>query len=273
VAIGDIDGDGDLDAVFAAAYGGANTVWRNDDGLFSQLPIDIGSSIGAAVAIGDLNADETHDIVFSSSFESTGHIWLNRDAASLGDFDEDGYVDELDYQVWCTQYGQAGSGLSSDANKDGRVDVRDYTVWRDHVGLAIGASKQGTARVSTSQRSNAPPERPAPSASVAIKRDDALPEAPDALPEAPFESYTSPAQRAAWTRAVDTVFAKPALTKTTRGELLLVSQETKLSDRANRRDRMTVSGRVEESTDRRSVDEALSILTWDWRNTSRWLRS
>ena len=48
-----------------------------------------------------------------------------------GDYNSDGTVDSLDYEVWAQAYGQQGNGLAADGNFDGVVDAADYTVWRE----------------------------------------------------------------------------------------------------------------------------------------------
>src|SRR5690606_9914703 len=52
-----------------------------------------------------------------------------------GDFDLSGVVDTGDYQIWKSQFGQAGSDLAADANGDGTVDLADFAVWRNHLGM------------------------------------------------------------------------------------------------------------------------------------------
>ena len=55
-----------------------------------------------------------------------------RAAPTPGDFNNDGVVDSSDYNLWVTQFGQIGAGLSADGNQDGLVDAADYTLWRDN---------------------------------------------------------------------------------------------------------------------------------------------
>lgn len=59
-----------------------------------------------------------------------------------GDYDGSGVVDQADYQVWRSQYGQAPAnvGGGADGNADGVVDTADYTVWRDNLGAALPAA-------------------------------------------------------------------------------------------------------------------------------------
>jgi hypothetical protein len=57
VALGDVDGDGDLDAFVANNWGPANKVWQNDGmGAFTETQ-SLGSSSSYAVALGDLDGD------------------------------------------------------------------------------------------------------------------------------------------------------------------------------------------------------------------------
>ncbi|TWT33546.1 Serpin (serine protease inhibitor) [Posidoniimonas corsicana] len=59
--------------------------------------------------------------------------------ADWGDFDNSGVVDQADYALWRSSYGQTGSRLQADGNGDGRVDSADYTVWRDNLGATAAA--------------------------------------------------------------------------------------------------------------------------------------
>ncbi|MDH3403057.1 MAG: VCBS repeat-containing protein [Acidobacteriota bacterium] len=66
-ATGDVDGDGNLDVVFADA-GGQQTVCLGDGALsFACQPVDVVSSQGRGVALGDLDGDDVPDAVFADS--------------------------------------------------------------------------------------------------------------------------------------------------------------------------------------------------------------
>jgi hypothetical protein len=68
-----------------------------------------------------------------------------------GDFNGDGFVNLIDYNLWRSNYGAvSGQGLLADGNRDGRVDAADYTVWRDNVGTQLPPS---TADISLSTAS------------------------------------------------------------------------------------------------------------------------
>ena len=82
VALGDVDGDGDLDAF--VANDGANKVWRNDGtGTFSDSGQSLGSSVSAGVALGDVDSDGDLDAFVANFGYGHGHgeanrVWLNR---------------------------------------------------------------------------------------------------------------------------------------------------------------------------------------------------
>ena len=62
VALGDLDGDGDLDAM-VANYNQPNTVWTNDGtGTFTNSGQTLGISGSNSIALGDLDGDGDLDI-------------------------------------------------------------------------------------------------------------------------------------------------------------------------------------------------------------------
>ena len=158
VALGDLDGDGDLDA-YIANYGSGNTVWTNDgNGIFA----DSGQSLGAAnslnVALGDLDHDGDLD-AFIGNDSGSNTVWTNSGSGvffdsgqslgsacsfgvELGDLDGDGDLDAFvanngaSNKVWVndglgafTDSGQSlGSGNNrhialGDVDNDGDLDA------------------------------------------------------------------------------------------------------------------------------------------------------
>ncbi len=82
---------------------------------------------GEAVAFGDAVASWT------AKTPNPGSAFVPYHAA---DFNEDGLVNQSDYDIWRAHYGKA-SGVTKadgDANSDGLVNAADYTVWRDNLG-------------------------------------------------------------------------------------------------------------------------------------------
>ena len=139
VALGDLDADGDLDAVAANAPADGESqpsqVWLNDGaGVFTGTAQLFAVSNPADVALGDLNGDGALDIYFANGrWSQLDQIWLNDGAAtfyssgqafggentanvSLGDVDGDGDLDAVlgnlgPESIWLND-GAAGFRLS-----------------------------------------------------------------------------------------------------------------------------------------------------------------
>ncbi|MDJ0714016.1 MAG: FG-GAP-like repeat-containing protein, partial [Prochloraceae cyanobacterium] len=76
VELGDLDGDGDLDAFFAN-YIQANTVWLNDgSGNFTDSGQALGSSYSLDVELGDLDGDGDLDAMVANNSKANT-VWLN----------------------------------------------------------------------------------------------------------------------------------------------------------------------------------------------------
>jgi len=114
VAMGDVDGDSDLDAFVANSYDGEpNKVWRNDGtGTFSDSGQSLGNSVSFGVALGDLDGDSDLDAFVANYGGGSGEankVWLNDGTGAftetqslgsadsvgvaLGDLDGDGDLD------------------------------------------------------------------------------------------------------------------------------------------------------------------------------------
>ena len=109
VAIGDLDGNGTLDAFIANHGAQANKVWMGDGaGSFSDSTQSLGSATSYGVELGDLDSDGDLD-AFVANWSAANRIWVNnsgtfsggqsvgsgynsRDVA-LGDVDSDGDLD------------------------------------------------------------------------------------------------------------------------------------------------------------------------------------
>ncbi|HSD85434.1 MAG TPA: FG-GAP-like repeat-containing protein, partial [Anaerolineae bacterium] len=110
VALGDLNGDGSLDAL-VTNFDQGDQVWLNNGaGLFTDSGQSLPGTSSQAIALGDLNGDGDLDAVVGSKFDVTGTIWFNNgsglfvdsgqtlilsetSAIALGDLNGDGALD------------------------------------------------------------------------------------------------------------------------------------------------------------------------------------
>jgi hypothetical protein len=126
---------------------GAGDGWEEggnlDDGVLSESYLT-GQSVlqpGASVSLG-LGYDsiqDAEDLVFRY-----GAVPVEATSGSeIGDYDENGMVNDADYSVWRSQFGNSGVDLSADGNGNGVVDAADYVVWRNNFGSTGGIIAAG----------------------------------------------------------------------------------------------------------------------------------
>ena len=155
----DIDNDGDLDLALSYSYPAVFEIYRNDNGIYTNITSNSGLSTIAASSIlwAEITGDEYTDMLTASNayknngdgtFTSLGQVANH--TSSLTDFDQDGNIDILDIAPPAIKFGNgdgtfgntynllASSIISSvcfDFNNDGFVDI------------LLGASDQGTTKL------------------------------------------------------------------------------------------------------------------------------
>ena len=120
-AMGDVDGDSDLDIYVAAVYGEQNRLWINDgSGNFSSSNItdDLGDSRGAVM--GDVDGDSDLDIYVANGGTDQNKLWINNGSGAFvaddisGDLGDSrgavmGDVDgDSDLDIYVVNYGGEG---------------------------------------------------------------------------------------------------------------------------------------------------------------------
>jgi len=91
VFVGDLDGDGDLDAFIANAAGQANRVWTNQGGMQGGVAgvfLDSGQSLGNSdsrdVALGDFDGDGDLDAFVANTSGQPNRVYINQGGAQGG---------------------------------------------------------------------------------------------------------------------------------------------------------------------------------------------
>jgi hypothetical protein len=163
VELGDLDGDGDLDAVVAngAIFEGtvaeqANEVWLNDrSGVFTAGQ-ELGNAATNRVALGDIDKDGDLDALFANIGQDN-QVWFNTQLIA-GDANRDGVFNSSDLIV-VFQAGEYEDGIEGnstwtegDWNGDGDFDTADLI-------LAFQQGKYVAAAIAGSVFETAAPHR------------------------------------------------------------------------------------------------------------------
>ncbi|MCP4627905.1 MAG: hypothetical protein GY850_30965, partial [bacterium] len=139
VALGDIDQDGDLDAIVVTDHGASNELWLNESSRFSLAEQGPGKGISRAVVLADLDDDGDKDIFVVNAAGDGNEIWLNL-AGDL--FDSGQRLDSI-------QGADADAGdLDGDGDRDVYVasDGRGNRIWLNDGAGAFEDSKEDLGR-------------------------------------------------------------------------------------------------------------------------------
>ena len=110
IALGDLDGDGDLDAVFAEIAGTVQHIWLNSDGVFTYTGQTL-SLLFTCVTLADIDGDSDLDLVVGTYTSQSNLVYVNDGTGTFttgsslgnsraqdiesGDFDGDNDIDVL----------------------------------------------------------------------------------------------------------------------------------------------------------------------------------
>ena len=143
----DIDNDGDLDLALSYSFPALFEIYRNDDGMYTDITASSGLSTIAASSIlwAEITSDDFTDLLTASNayknngdgtFTPLGQV--SGHTSSLADFDMDGNVDILDISPPSIQYGNGDgtfgntysfiasnimSSVCFDFDNDGNIDI------------------------------------------------------------------------------------------------------------------------------------------------------
>jgi hypothetical protein len=129
VELGDVDGDGDLDAL-VGYWDRANELWLNDgSGGFSESGQELDSSV--AIALGDLDGDGDLDAFFGNGTGDADKVWVNLNTFRVREVSPPNGAFDVARDTTI-------SATTSSAVDFTTVSTRTFTVWGNQTGMYLG---------------------------------------------------------------------------------------------------------------------------------------
>lgn len=104
----------------------------SDETWYKPALLLVGTYSQNQPSFGYTDANVWNDESSLTSFQAT--ITTSVRDKVLGDYNQDGTVDQADYTIWADSYGDTGDYMLADGNNDNIIDQGDYTIWADHYG-------------------------------------------------------------------------------------------------------------------------------------------
>jgi hypothetical protein len=139
----DVSGNGFIDPTFNWSKI-STTSTQLTEGVFSgpggTLPAFRSVSLGQ---IWNPALYPAHGLSFSAFQPDSQAITISIMPALAGDYNNNGGVGPLDYQLWRQTFGSTTS-LDADGNLNGIVDAADYAIWRNNIGIVFPGNGAGS---------------------------------------------------------------------------------------------------------------------------------
>ena len=145
VAIGDLNGDGNLDlAVANSSSNNVSVLLGNGDGSF-QSAVNYGAGDGpCSVAIGDLNGDGDLDLAVANRISDNVSILINTGDGKFEDVPLGYWAEDAIYKIY-------NAGITTGCSKDPLMYCPENPVNRDQMAVFLGRAIHG--------RNFTPPDR------------------------------------------------------------------------------------------------------------------